>query len=74
MRHHHRRRNHSDYMRGRTPAEILDTTIPQSIMTTSHRDHTTCHLNPPVREGLTSLYETGHREVLRTLWCCALVR
>jgi transposase InsO family protein len=28
-RYHHRRRNHSDYMRGRTPAEILD----------SHRTH-----------------------------------
>jgi len=24
IRYHHRRRNHSDYMRGRTPAEILD--------------------------------------------------
>jgi transposase InsO family protein len=29
IRYHHRRRNHSDYMRGRTPAEILD----------SHRPH-----------------------------------
>jgi transposase InsO family protein len=25
IRYHHRRRNHSDYMRGRTPAELLDT-------------------------------------------------
>lgn len=29
IRYHHRRRNHSDYMRGRTPAQILD----------SHRPH-----------------------------------
>jgi transposase InsO family protein len=28
IRYHHRRRNHSDYMRGRTPAEILDTFRP----------------------------------------------
>ena len=28
IRYHHRRRNHSDYMRGRTPAEILDTYRP----------------------------------------------
>jgi transposase InsO family protein len=28
LRYHHRRRNHSDYMRGRTPAEILDTHRP----------------------------------------------
>jgi transposase InsO family protein len=29
QRYHHRRRNHSDYMRGRTPAEILDTHRPR---------------------------------------------
>jgi transposase InsO family protein len=28
VRYHHRRRNHSDYMRGRTPAEILDSFRP----------------------------------------------
>jgi transposase InsO family protein len=28
VRYHHRRRNHSDYMRGRTPAEILDSHHP----------------------------------------------
>ena len=28
VRYHHRRRNHSDYMRGRTPAEILDNRRP----------------------------------------------
>jgi transposase InsO family protein len=29
MRYHHRRRNHSDYMRGRTPADILDNHRPR---------------------------------------------
>jgi transposase InsO family protein len=29
IRYHHRRRNHSDYMRGRTPAEILDSFGPR---------------------------------------------
>ena len=49
MRYHHRRRNHSDYMRGRTPAEILDNyQSPPGIMTTSHRDH---HLSPQPPAG-----------------------
>ena len=44
IRYHHRRRNHSDYMRGRTPAQILDNYRAQpSIMTTSHR---ATHLSP----------------------------
>ena len=29
IRYHHRRRNHSDYMRGRTPTEILDSHLNQ---------------------------------------------
>ncbi len=30
VRYHHRRRNHSDYMRGRTPAEVLDNHHPRT--------------------------------------------
>ena len=47
---HHRRRNHSDFMRGRTPAEILENTPEEpGSMTINHRAHLGPHPNPVSR-------------------------